>query len=85
MEKVNRDGFYEVPDQFYLFIGMVELAVRRVLNYNLIVTYAGENLREVLLSRLLKHKYVQSYWSTITRHTDNTVSKDTLLLKILQT
>ena len=85
VEKVNRDGFYEVPDQFYLFIGMVELAVRRVLNYNLIVKYAGENLREVLLSRLLKHKYVQSYWSTITRHIDNTVSKDTLLLKILQT
>ena len=86
MEKVNRcGGLYEVSDQFYLFIRTVELVVRRVLNYNLIVTYAGENLREVLLSKLLKHEYVQTYWSTITRHIDNTVSKDTLLLKILQT
>ena len=85
VEKVNRGGLYEVSDQFYLFIRTVELVVRRVLNYNLIVTYAGENLREVLLSKLLKHEYVQTYWSIITRHIDNTVLKDMLLLKILQT
>ena len=85
VDKVNRGGLYEVSDQFYLFIRTVELIVRRVLNYNLIVTYAGEDLREVLLSKLLKHEYVQTYWSTITRHIDNKVLKDTLLLKILQT
>ena len=68
VEKVNRGGLYEVSDQFYLFIRTVELGVRRVLNYNLIVTYAGEDLREVLLPKLLKHEYVQTYWSTITRH-----------------
>ena len=81
VEKVNRGGLYEVSDQFYLFIHTVELVVRRVLNYNLIVTNTGEDLREVLLSKLLKHEYVQTYWSTITRHIDNTVLKDTLLLK----
>ena len=86
VEKVNRGGaLYEVSDQFHLFIRTVELVDRRVLNYNSIVTYAGENLREVLLSKLLEHEYVQTYWSTIIRHIDNTVSKDTLLLKILQT
>ena len=84
VEKVNCGGLYEVSDQFYLFIRTVELVVRRVLNYNLIVTYAGENLREVLLSKLLKHEYVETYWSTITRHIDNTVLKDTLLLITLQ-
>ena len=66
--KINRGGLYDVLDQFYLFIRTVELLVRRVLNYNLIVTHAGEDLREVLLSKLLKHEYVQTYWSTITRH-----------------
>ena len=84
VEKLNCDGLYEVSDQFCLFIRTVELVVRRMLNYNLIVTYAGENLREVLLSKLLKHEYVETYWSTITRHIDNTVLKDTLLLIILQ-
>ena len=84
VEKLDCGGLYEVPDQFCLFIRTVELVVRRVLNYNLIVTYAGENLREVLLSKLLKHEYVETYWSTITRHIDNTVLKDTLLLIILQ-
>ena len=83
VEKVNRGGLYEVSNQFYLFIRTVELVVRRVLNYNLIVTYAGEDLREVLLSKL-KHEYFQTFWSTITRHIDNTVLKDMLLLKILQ-
>ena len=83
--KINRGGLYDVSDQFYLFIRAVELVVRRVLNCNLIVTYAGEELREVLLSKLLKHEYVQIYWSTITRHIDNTVLIDTLQLKILQT
>ena len=85
VEKVNRGRLYEVSDQFYLLIRTVELVVRRVLNYNLIVTYAGEDLREIQLSKLLKHEYVQTYWSTITRHIDNTVLKDTLPLKILQT
>ena len=85
VEKVNRGGLYEVSDQFYLFIRTVELVVRRVLNYNLIVTYAGEDLREVLLSKVLKHENVQNYWSTITRHIDNKNLKDTLLFKILQT
>ena len=84
VEKVNRGGLYEVSGQLYLFIGTVELVVSRVLNYNLIVTYAGEKLKEVLLSKLLKHDYLQTCWSTITRHTDNTVLKDTLLLQILQ-
>ena len=41
----------------------------------------SEDLTEVLLSKLLKHKYVQAYWSTITTHTDNTI----LIWKILQT
>ena len=85
VEKVNHSGLYQVSDQFYLFICTVELVVRGVSNYNLIVTYAGEDLREVLLSKLLKHEYVQTYWPTITRHIDNASLKGTLLLKILQT
>ena len=74
---------YQINSTYLIWT--VELVVRKVLNYNLIVTYAGENLREVLLSKLLKHEYVQTHWSTITRHIDNTVLKDTLLLKILET
>ena len=81
VEKVNRGGLYEVSDQ----LARSKLVARRVLNYNLIATYAGENLREVLLSKLLKHDYVQTYWSTIAIHIDNTVLKDMLLLKMLQT
>ena len=46
VRKVNRGVLYEVSDQFYLFICTVELVVRKVHNYNLIVTYAGEDLRE---------------------------------------
>ena len=62
--KVNRGVLYEVSDQFYLFICTVELVVRKVHNYNLIVTYGGEDLREI--SKLLEYEYVQNSLSAIT-------------------
>ena len=83
VEKENRGGLYEESDQFHLFICTVELVARRMLNYSLILTYAGKNLSEVLLPKLLKYEYVRTYWSTITKHIDNTVLKDALLLGIL--
>ena len=61
VEKINHGGLHEVSGKFYLFINTVELVVRSVLNYNLIVMYADEDLRGVLLSKLLKHKYFQTY------------------------
>lgn len=64
VRKVNRGVLYEVSDQFYLFICTVELVVRKVHNYNLIVTYAGEDLREI--SKLLEYEYVQNSLSAIT-------------------
>ena len=62
--KVSRGVLYEVSDQFYLFICTVELVVRKVHNYNLIVTYGGEDLREI--SKLLEYEYVQNSLSVIT-------------------
>ena len=64
VRKVNCGVLYEVSDQFYLFICTVELVVRKVHNYNLIVTYAGEDLREI--SKLLEYEYVQNSLSAIT-------------------
>ena len=80
VEKVNLGGLYEFLDQFYLFIHTIELVVRTLLNYNLIATHAGEDLKETS-----KLEHVKCYWSTITKHISHTVLKDTLLLKILQT
>ena len=46
---MNHGGLIYVTDDFYRFIRKIEYTVREVLNVKLIVAYAGENLRNVLL------------------------------------
>ena len=40
---------------------------------------------KVLIRKLLHHSYEKSFFSTITRHINNSILKDTLRLKILWT
>ena len=49
VEKVNRGELIYVTDDFYKFIRNIEYTAREVLNMKLIVAYAGEDLRNVLL------------------------------------
>ena len=56
LEQVNLGWLIYVTYDFYKFIRKIEYTIRQVLNMKLIVAYAGENLRNVLLEKLKEKK-----------------------------
>ena len=62
VEKVNHGGVIYVTDDFYKFIRKIKYTVREILNMKLIVAYAGENLRNILLEKLKENKNLSEDW-----------------------
>ena len=56
LEQVNLGWLIYVTDDFYKFIRKIECTIRQVLNMKLIVAYACENLRNILLEKLKEKK-----------------------------
>ena len=56
-DKINRGGLFLVNDEFYIFIRRIEDVARTVFNKNLIKTYKGEDLRDVLMERFKENSF----------------------------
>ena len=76
--KIDRGGLFKVNDEFYIFIRRIENVARTILNRNLLVTYAGENLRTVLIEKFQKSKLINESWIQITRDIENSGSTEKL-------
>ena len=71
MEKVNRGGLVQVNDAMFIFVRTIENVVRSVLNVNLMRTYKGEDLRDVLEKELNKSVLIDVYWEAMSRAMPN--------------
>ena len=85
VEKVNRGRLIYVTDDFYKFIRKIEYTVREVLNMKLIVAFAGENLRSVLLGRLKEKNNLNEDWDLITSRLSNKNLAEKIKVKIFKT
>ena len=83
-EKINRGGLMVVNDEFYQFIKHVESVARTVLNKSFMISYCGEDLRDVLLKKFLKHELIDKSWCSLTHNVDNESLKDAIKLAILK-
>ena len=66
--RINRGGLMVVNEHFYVFIKRIEMIVRTILNKNLIITYDGEDLRDILFKKLENNELLDRSWCTITRN-----------------
>ena len=83
-EKINRGGLMIVNESFFIFVRHVESVARTVLNKSLIINYCGEDLRDVLLEKFLKHDLIDKSWCSLTRYIENDSLKDTIKIAILK-
>ena len=60
-----------VNEYFYVFVKRMEMVVRQILNKSLIITYKGENLRDVLLVKLEENELLDRSWSGMTKNIEN--------------
>ena len=66
VDLVNRGGLFKVSDAFYTFIEQIEKMVRTVINLNLLATYCGQDLHDVLMKKLSKSRFIEESWSNLT-------------------
>ena len=69
---------------FFIFVRHVQSVARTVLNKSLMRDYCGEDLRDVLLEKFLKHDLIDKSWCSLTRYIENDSLKDTLEIAILK-
>uniref|UniRef100_A0A7M5V9U8 C2H2-type domain-containing protein n=2 Tax=Clytia hemisphaerica TaxID=252671 RepID=A0A7M5V9U8_9CNID len=65
--RINRGGLMIVKEPFYVFIKRIEIAVREVLNVALIENYRGEDLRDLILEKLMKSTFIEGTWASLSR------------------
>ena len=66
---------------FFIFVRHMESVARTVLNKSL-MRYYGEDLRDVLLEKFLKHDLIDKSWCCLTRYIENYSIKDTMKIAI---
>lgn len=64
----NRGGLFEISDQTFIFFRSMEYVVRKIFNVELLSNYKGENLKDVLLQRMLKNKRIINYWDEVSKN-----------------
>ena len=69
---------------FFIFVRHIESVARTVLNKSLMINYCGEDLRDVLLEKFLKHDLIDKSWCSLTRYIENDSLKDTIKIAILK-
>ena len=67
---------------FFIFVRHMESVARTVLNKSLMRYYYGEDLRDVLLEKFLKHDLIDKSWCSLTRYIENDYLKDTMKIAI---
>ena len=64
-ERRNRGGLFCVNDEFYIFIRRIENVARTVLNKQLLKSYKGEDLRDILMEKFYKSTLIDVSWSAL--------------------
>ena len=82
-EEKNRGGLFVVNDDFYIFIRRLENIARTCFNKELIETYRGEDLRNVLTPKMLESKLLIESWETLSRNIENSSLAKSLLRLIV--
>ena len=77
----NRGGLFEVSDQAYIFFRSMEYEVRKFFNVKLIVIYNGENLKDILLQRMLKSRRIINNFDEISNKVETEENIKTFVLK----
>ena len=73
-----------LQDEFYIFIGHVEMSARNILNTNLMKKYGGESIQNLLMSEFSKNNLIDLCWSSITSRIENETLKSTLKSEVLK-
>ena len=71
VEEKNRGSLFTVNDEFYIVIRRLENIARTIFNKDLIETYEGEALRDVLTPKMLESKLFNKAWERLCRNIDN--------------
>ena len=82
-DQVNRGGLIEVTDDFFLFIKLIELECRKVLNINFLITYSGQDIRDQLCSKITNSELLQRDWDLLTKDLNNRKLCDKLFHRIV--
>ena len=69
---------------FFIFVRHMESVKKTVLNKSLMRYYYGEDLRDVLLEKFLKHDLIDKSWCSLTRYIKNDSLTDTMKIAILK-
>ena len=70
-EEKNRGSHFIVNDEFYIVIRRLENIARTIFNKDLIETYEGEALRDVLTPKMLESKILNEAWERLCPNIDN--------------
>lgn len=81
LDQINRGGLFQVNKEFFNLIFKLELLARTIININLISTYCGENIKEVLKKKFLQNATVKDIWKKLS---GNISSHESLRAKLLE-
>ena len=71
VDKTDRGGLFLVTDNFYRFVVRIEITARKVLNSSLLVEYAGQDIRKIVMEKLEADQCLSVGWETLVRHVNN--------------
>ena len=60
-----------VSDEFCMFVQVIENEVRKVLTINFLISYCGEDVRDVILEKLNSSPFIYNLWDTLTKDVCN--------------
>ena len=60
-------------NDFYIFIRNIEFKGHKIINVSFLISYCGENIREVIVEKLRAKKAIQSTWDFLTRNVANKI------------
>ena len=83
VDQVNHGGLIEVTDDFFLFIKLIELECRKILNINFLITYSGQDIRDQLCSKMTNSELLQIDWHLLTKVLNNRLLCDKLFHRIV--
>ena len=81
---MNRGGLIEVTDDFFLFIKLVELEYRKILNINFLITYSGQDICDQLCSNITNSELLQRDRDLLTKDLNYRSLCDTLFHRIVK-
>ena len=84
VDGVNRGGLIEVTDDFFLFIKLVELECRKILNINFLITYSGQGICDQLCYNITNSELLQRDWDLLTKDLNYRLLCDTLFHRIVK-